>query len=288
MGFLEDYVGFEQSPGYAQRINTIIDFWSDPCQAPWHVYMETLLPVAGRLAITLIDTDLLDMLRAYTKPRRGLARGRNRTKGRRRNKFIGIPESSEFLAQFIYGQAWFSGRDIGNAQKWIWRIDGVTQRLLWWWLVVDLTVDGFYWWAMLMRQSEYCKRENVPALYATTDMMGCLAFAGAWLNAGTFTETIGGQGVTINQSSVTFPEGRWQCTVSGEFNSSVDNESQICMRWSHPVGNEGECANLPGRGSATLSVTRRYLGPGSVTAQTKYTGALFCDGGPGQIIVKAV
>jgi hypothetical protein len=180
MGLIQDWVGFEESPDFEIKVNTIIDFWSNPCNAPWTVYVETLYPALGRMLLVLVDTSLLDLLKTYLEPRQGSTRGPRRKKGRRRGGRIGIPDPAVMIAKLIPGRSMWEGMDIGANARFLWQIDGIIDRGLWYWLIVDATTEGFYWWAVGIQEERFCQPTNRPGIFCTNPHPLATAFLGLW------------------------------------------------------------------------------------------------------------
>jgi hypothetical protein len=180
MGLIQRYVGFEDSPDLAFKVNAIVDFWSNPCDAPWTIYIETLYPAAGRFFLAIIDTSLLDIAREYLRPRQGLTRGNNRKKGRRRGR-IGIPRvDGQMIGKLIPGASIWAANEYGANTKFLWQIDGIIQRGLWYVVLLDATAEGFYWWAQGIKEIGFCKPINRPGIFADNNAPLATAFFGQW------------------------------------------------------------------------------------------------------------
>lgn len=288
MGFLQDYVGYESPPDYETQVNTIIDFWSNPCDAPWHVYLRTLWPVLGQLFIILVDTDELDLLRAYLRPRQGLTRGANRKKGRRRGLNRGIPDTPELIAKYLPGREAIAGRNVGGNEQFLWTIDGVIQRGLWYWLVVDLTIQGFYLWGTAIREEGYCNPVNRPRLYATDPSPLCAYLFGNFTIAGNFIPAWADFGYDITGSSVTIPAGGHILRYWAEFTGEWSPEGQITIRARWHDG-EAQQSEVIDKGQTTsLGLTVQVMGPAVVTFEQRWLATPGCQGANGVISVSSM
>lgn len=170
-----------QPPGFIEKVNGIINFAQNPCNAPWYLYAETALPAAGKAILTLLDFGFDDVVRGALRPRglrsHGHTRGRKRGGGGSR----GIPEIGELIGSQIPGAETAKGRQISQGVRHLWIVDGVLQRLLWYWLVVDVTVDFFYNWSTAIMQTEFCSKVGAGSAAADTGFEGtAFATANAW------------------------------------------------------------------------------------------------------------
>lgn len=147
-------------PGYFDKVNYIIDSWSTFCDAPWYIYIETMGPAALEAFITLLTFGWDDVARGYWRPK-GLGRRWGKRKGRRKGAIRGFPEIGEEIGKRLPGADQVKNRRWGAGGKFIWRIDTLAQRALFWWLVADVTLDFFYEWTSLLYATEWCKQSNL-------------------------------------------------------------------------------------------------------------------------------
>jgi hypothetical protein len=133
-----------------RKANYIIDFATAPCSAPWWVYVETLLPAFLKLIITFVTLEWDDVVRHVGRRRSGHQRRRAMRNAK------------------VFDPTWTNG-----ANKAFWRLDGIIQRGLWWWMVIDLTVDGFYQWTTLINETAYCTGGGSFQLEQFTSAQAC-------------------------------------------------------------------------------------------------------------------
>lgn len=163
-------------PGIIDRVNYVVNFWEDPCDAPWTVYIETALPALGQAAITLVEPSPDDVLRAYVKP--GGARSAGRFGGFLEEEEIAgseplLKDTSEMIGEAIPFKARWDNPVLAEDFKYFWIFDGVTQRLLWYWMMADLISQFLFDWTTLINKSEYCSidRGGSALLYRDSIMM---------------------------------------------------------------------------------------------------------------------
>lgn len=137
------------------RLNTVTALWEFSCNAEntdkWIVLAETLLPAVGELWLGMVGFDWDDIARAFFRPtglrfRYKMRDGKKKSKKTKLQKawnFL-FPEIGELVAAKLPLARFVKGRKVGNAQRWLWVVDGVAQRALYYWLLVDLGIDFAY------------------------------------------------------------------------------------------------------------------------------------------------
>jgi len=175
-----------QQPSWINKVNAIVKYFENPCDAPWSIYFETALPAAGEAIMVLLDFGFDDVVRGAFRPK-GLRSGRHTRRGRKGGlgKFA-IPEIGEMLGAALPGAKAASGRKVTQGVKNLWLFDGVLQRLLWYWLVADVSVSFFYNWTSAIQQSEFCKKQGAGAALASVPAGGiCFAVGNFWTSVQT-------------------------------------------------------------------------------------------------------
>ncbi len=139
------------------KVNFVIDSWSEPCEAPWYIYVETAKPALLCVFITLISFGWGDVLRGFLKPGdTGKRRGR---KHRPRKPWLRprFPEIGNLLGSMIPGSGEAKRANWSSASFFLWRIDDVLQAGLFWWLVADVTLDFAFDWTSLLYDTYWCR-----------------------------------------------------------------------------------------------------------------------------------
>jgi hypothetical protein len=166
------------APGYLDKVNYIIDFWMEPCEAPLLVYLELAREPAGEAVLTWFDFDLFDILRGWLRPVHGIygrptkRRGkRPRPKGKLGWLLSRIPRLTEdignWIGKQIPGAESNKARKISQGVKFLWIVDGFLQRGFLYWLIADITIDFAYQWATAMNESIWCQATRDGSLYGT-------------------------------------------------------------------------------------------------------------------------
>lgn len=152
-------MGRQKPPGFFDKWNGIIDFFDNPCNAPWTVYLESAREPAGELAITLLTFGWDDVLRGAIRPT-NIRSGRHGRRGRRgKGRGGGIPEIGEGIGKRLGKGLGWQKPTFSQGLKSLWLLDGVIQRGLWYWLVVDAGTDFLYGWTSNIQQSEFCQKQ---------------------------------------------------------------------------------------------------------------------------------
>jgi len=150
-------------PGIIDKVNYVVRFMENPCNAPWVVYFELAGPPLGKAIITLLSFGMDDIIRGFFKPK-GLRSGRHGRRGRRgKGGKFRLPEIGEEIGKRLPGAEEAKGRSVTQGVKNLWLIDGVLQRVLYYWLIVDVTATFFYDWATLINESAYCRSQPYGA-----------------------------------------------------------------------------------------------------------------------------
>lgn len=156
--------------GYLSRklknVQSVVKFFEDPCQAPWTVYFELALPAAGKVVIELLSFGLGDVIRGYFRPRGLYRRTRGGRLQRKLGKYLGIPEFGEMIGSHLPYAETVKQRVVSKGVRYMWLVDGVLQRLLFWWMIVDLLTDFLYEWTSSIAKTEYCKRQRLSGSVA--------------------------------------------------------------------------------------------------------------------------
>ena len=147
-GFYEEY----------DKVNFTIDAWTQACEAPWYIYVETLKPALLAAFITLITFGWDDVLRGWARPPDRHSRrrsGKGRKKGRRRLR--GIPEFGEMTGRHLPGSEAVKGINWSATAKALWRIDTVAQMAAFGLLIAEVTIDFGFEWSTLLYDTRWCK-----------------------------------------------------------------------------------------------------------------------------------
>lgn len=139
------------------RANTVVEFFDFSCSGDWYVYLETLVPPVGNLFLALLDFGWDDVVRGYFRPVGLRARWKFRPAGKKgKRPKLEIPEIGELIGSHLPGSKWFKGLKLATPLRWLWRIDGIAQRALWYWMVVDLAADFVATWTTGLFTNQRC------------------------------------------------------------------------------------------------------------------------------------
>lgn len=171
-------------PTYLDKINYIIDFWLDPCNAPILVYIKLAKVPAGDAILMWLTFGLADVVRGFWRPSRALGGRPSTRRGKPKPRPRKIPtrlsqtitavkslpgigdDSGGWLGKNIPGAQEVKGRHIGQGQIHFWILDDMGQKVLLALLIADIGIDFLYDWATLLDASEFCQRDSIGSLYA--------------------------------------------------------------------------------------------------------------------------
>lgn len=253
-----------KKPSWIQKVNGVMSFIENPCNAPWVVYAELALPAATDVVIELLSFDFPDVVRGALRPR-GLRGHRHFRKGARGGKGSGgIPELGEIVGKSIPHSATARGRHVSQGVKNLWILDGVIQRVLWYWLIVSLTTDFFYEWTTAVMRSEYCSKQGQGNAFAQAD------------NA-ILTNTFGGW------SGVPSPDIHYATGYAyAQHGLAGNSEAPFVGIGSYTGTNDGSFPLLVAMRSRIFGFTRELLGPKTVNPGEEFSGVMSLQGKPGQ------
>lgn len=197
------------------RVNYITDRWDVFCDAPFVVYLETLYPAALQFFWSYMGFDMLDVIRAYTRPK-GLRRerhGRRSNRGRRR-RGVGIPEWGDEIGKRLPGYQDLSRRQISDGVRHLWIFDNLLQAQLYRWMVVDLASEFAANWTSLLYTTTYCQRALDGRLLANGPEDVVQGVVG-WTSVDVPFVEYAHNGVTWTQSTGNFYNLRWSLIWAG-------------------------------------------------------------------------
>lgn len=208
-----------QRPSFGDKLNGIVRFIEDPCDAPFLLYIELARAPAKKALLSFLTFGLADIMRGYFRPkglrsRRHGRGGRKSGVGRSRlGRAVGrVPGLGDDLGNFIGkrlpGAERLNQRHVSQGVKNLWLVDGLLQRALFYWLIIGITTDFLYEWTSLIQKSEFCQRSKVRGGYSVGTMSGVLAIQG-WQAIIGLVEQRNYGGLTMNLNGAALGSGRW-------------------------------------------------------------------------------
>jgi len=164
-------------PNWFDKINFIIAFWIDPCDAPLTVYAKTLWPAVVDFLWEYYQPDVSNVLVNLFRWRYIIPRVRTKKKGRggQKNKkgpfgkLIGKVTSfdqDEWISRRISNWTALTGRKVSSKFVTLLIVEGVIERLNFWLFMFELFLDLFYKWSSLMKKTIYCQAAGDDVLLA--------------------------------------------------------------------------------------------------------------------------
>lgn len=168
-------------PNAIDKINYVIDFVADMCDAPFTVYVETFFPALLELILSYYALDLMQILTSFARPAKALARSRRGPHGAGQRK-RGRPKTRsgrwarwltydpyDDLGRRLGGLTDLPGREVSGGVIHFWQLFDILQRIAYWYFVLELTTQFFYKWFSGVNKSFYCQRQRNAWLAAHGD-----------------------------------------------------------------------------------------------------------------------
>lgn len=169
----------------------IVDVWEIDCEGKWIVYVKTGLTATYEAMWLLLTPSFNEILESYLHPklgrrhgRRGQAKDRNRrpVPGRGSRLFFSppIPDIDNAIADRIPGRGFFAGRKVGPGEFLFWTGIDVSDRFLWYWLLITATETFATTWQSEIIKSGKCNALNAGACQFTTPKQTPLGNNNLW------------------------------------------------------------------------------------------------------------
>lgn len=152
----------------------------DPCDAPITVWIWLMWAPFKKLILQWYAVDVLQIYTAYLRPnfapyrprsRRhwGGGKKKKRPKGSRRRINPVAFDPNEFIGDTLMGFNELGGFRPYPGEMFIWTVEGVIERLLFYWMILDLGTDFLYEWTSAVAATKYCHARDDAVLRATSD-----------------------------------------------------------------------------------------------------------------------
>lgn len=166
-----------QDPGFIDKVNYVVDFWVNPCAAPWSVYIKLAKDPGIELFLDYIIPSPTDVAYNYLRPGKALGpagmggsrpgKKSSKSKGFGSGKGGGawkkVPglgqDTGAWLGNRLPGAEHFQDRPIQDGEKFFWRIGDRIQRVLFYLWLGNALSKFFYDWAVLLDETEFCQSQ---------------------------------------------------------------------------------------------------------------------------------
>lgn len=267
-------------PGFFGQVNYVINAWSNPCDAPLAIYVETLGPAALRALISLVCFGIDDVIRWIFRPA-GIGRRVRRTrrgKAGQRRSLVSRARSRVPVWTALHR------RHVTNGVKNLWIIDTVGQRILFWWMVIDVAAEFAYNWTTLIYKSEQCQMALAPGAElreVDTDIrLGILGWDAMAYPDLSYTK---GDIVSVATGAVLGP-GEWTVVIGCDWENfmDVDVQAQIRIRSGLPPGEvlaQSQQLNINAGTRGTVMTTATIPTNKNIVYEARSIGGNLGDGG---------
>lgn len=166
-------------PDSFDKVNFVIDAWTQGCDAPWYIYVETMKPALLTAFITLITFGLDDVIRGYFRPKGLYQRRWAKRKGKWARRLPSFPELGNTLGKNLPMAERVRGLKWSRLGKTLWRIDGAMESVRFFWLVAAITEDFAFDWTSLLYESYWCQ-DDPPGRFSYTLDRWLVHSGGGW------------------------------------------------------------------------------------------------------------
>lgn len=186
---------------FERRLDWILNSLTDMCDAPITVWIEKLWQPLGQLILAWYIIDLKNIFVAYMRPGMYAIEGRSTRhwgrgeKGKKRTGFskawnrlgtyVGW-DPNEVIGKGLWGAEELRARPLPPGAQFLWILEGVIERLLFWWMVLDLGSTFIYNWMSAVEQTEYCLASRDAMFFGQCGPYPLLGIFG-WDTQGMFT-----------------------------------------------------------------------------------------------------
>lgn len=165
-------------PDALEKINYVVQFAMDPCDAPMQIYVKSFEKAALKLLIAWFAIDMVQVFTGYVRPHGALRRprgsGHRRSKPPRSKPKTWLSKANRWLSFDPYdalgrnlpGGDDLSARKVHHGVHTLWSVYDHMQKIAYWVMVFNLTVDFFYDWASGVKESKYCQAQQQGWLHA--------------------------------------------------------------------------------------------------------------------------
>ncbi len=125
------------------ELNFVINYFWNGCRAPFTLYAETSLPLAGEVAIVLLGFDWQDITTAFFRPK-GLRSARHGRKSAKKRGSGGVPQIPDLIAEHTPTIDEFAQYVVTDSNKIWWKLEAAIERTTWTVALIELTHDFAY------------------------------------------------------------------------------------------------------------------------------------------------
>lgn len=258
-------------PNILDKINFVVRFLMDPCDAPVTVYVTTMWPGLIDMLWAYYEPDVQNILvnlfrwryiiprtRTTKKGRYGNKRGKN-TFARAVGRWVRF-DQDEWISKKIEGWTRFKKRYAGGLFTKMLIFEGVIERVNFWFFVIGLVTDFLYSWSTLLHKTIYCQAQGDDVLLADGPDQVQIGIAG-WLGLNLSHIRKQRGRVTWNYSTGSWGGDNGICTVSAQIGPDPSTGPETYCSFRITIRNLGHSAQhyehtvpVPLSGSTEMTV----------------------------------
>lgn len=217
-------------PPWLTKINFLLHYTFNACEAPFSLYAEMAKEPAWRTAVFLSAFDLVDFVKEIFRPY-GLRSKRHGRKGRRSGRRGGgIPDLSELAAERTRAREWFGDRRYGLGTRVFYVFTDIAERVTWNLMLVELSTDLAYDTIIGVINEDDSKCPNIRMLAMHEENATVAWFGPEWKPVNVPYPHYE-RGIYCNNGrSVLLPEGNFDLIFGATFRSPTYPQ-EVGLRW---------------------------------------------------------
>lgn len=185
---MSDYIPILQSPPQNRnplaisKINYIINFVMDWCDAPLTVWLRCLFPALIEAFLTYYAFDPVQIFTGWVRPHgalrpirgaghrpRGKPRGKPRTWLKKLGKITGYDPWDDIGRRLPFGDG-LALRDVPPGVIVLWNVYDIIERYQYWIMVYEIVEQGLYRTMSGVAESEYCREQYRPSALTRNEL----------------------------------------------------------------------------------------------------------------------
>jgi hypothetical protein len=260
---------------WLERINAVLDFFFDPCDAPLTLYVKTFFAGALDAFIILWTFDPQQFFISWGAPKKMMARARSQKKGRFGSKSKGkfgkyggrvlqYLDPSDLMGKAMPGAEHLQGRYVHVGVAHLWNFFGRWERLAWWLFVVELVTLALYRWISFLMGSRFCAMQGATMLTCTNPPQ-TISYLGGW-NDIVFNDIEKIRGNVIwNFAAGIFSGDQCHLVVGGTVVNATEVDDVLHVRLMAPSGSVVAQVDVPVASGSSAEWGVKTSFPGTLT-----------------------
>lgn len=264
-------------PPWLDRVQFILFYAFNPCDAEASLYVEMAKEPFGKLALFILTPDLKEIVETFFTPKglRSKRHGRKGRKGGKKGKF-GIPDVDEMFASKLPGSNEMAGRPYGMGQRFFFSGIQALDRVTWPMVLIDQTTNAAFdtFMGVMLEKKDDCS--HIGRMLRKRGQGNVLALLG-WHNPSVGTVVYINGINSTNEAAATVFDGTYTVVFAVAWYNDDTTDREVEMRISfqkdgiHVVDHVGPTVVPAGEAYHQIA-SARVEGMGVVTYEYRVTG----------------